>query len=187
MAATFEYLEHVNVLKRLPRTGWLLNGVVPCESVADHSCAVALLAIALAETVNADWPAEGLVRPVDVGQIVTIAVVHDLAEGLLTDLPKRSTELLGKPAKHTAEAKAMAIILGDVANGDKYARLWEDYNSAETPEARLVRDADKLEMVHQALVYERAGQRNLEEFWEVGEWYYAASARVYASLRRERG
>jgi putative hydrolases of HD superfamily len=186
MAATFEYLEYVNVLKRLPRTGWLLNGVTPCESVADHSCSVALLAIALAEAVNVDWAAEGLVRPLDVGQIVTIAVVHDLAEGLLTDLPKRSTELLGKAAKHTAEATAMAIILGAVANGDKYARLWEDYNSAASPEARLVRDADKLEMVHQALVYERAGHRSLQEFWEVSEWQFAASARLYADLRRQR-
>jgi putative hydrolase of HD superfamily len=186
MAATFEYLEIVNVLKRLPRTGWLLNGVTPCESVADHSLAVALLAIALAETINEDWAAEGLVRPLDVGQIVTIAVVHDLAEGLLTDLPKRSTELLGKAAKHAAEARAMAAILGAVANGDKYSRLWEDYNSAASPEARLVRDADKLEMVHQALVYERAGHRTLQEFWEAGSWYYAASERFYADLRRER-
>jgi putative hydrolase of HD superfamily len=186
MAALFEYLEHGSVLKRLPRTGWLLNGVVPCESVADHSLAVALLAIGLAETVNEDWAAEGLVRPLDVGQVVTIAVVHDLAEGLLTDLPKRSTELLGKEVKHAAEAKAMAIILGAVANGDKYLRLWEDYNSAASPEARLVRDADKLEMMHQALVYERAGQRNLEEFWEAGIWHFAAAARVYAELRRKR-
>ena len=186
MAAIFEYLEHVNVLKRLPRTGWLLNGVVPCESVADHSLGVSLLAIGLAETINEDWAAEGLNRPLDVGQIVTTAVVHDLAEGLLTDLPKRSTELLGREAKHAAEARAMAIILGAIANGDKYIRHWEDYNSAATPEARLVRDADKLEMVHQALVYERAGQRMLQEFWEVGEWHYAASARVYADLRRQR-
>jgi putative hydrolase of HD superfamily len=186
MAAIFEYLEHVNVLKRLPRTGWLLNGVVPCESVADHSLGVSLLAIGLAETINEDWAAEGLERPLDVGQIVTTAVVHDLAEGLLTDLPKRSTELLGREAKHAAEARAMAMILGAIANGDKYTRLWEDYNSAATPEARLVRDADKLEMVHQALVYERAGQRMLQEFWEVGEWHYAASARIYADLRRQR-
>jgi hypothetical protein len=26
----------------------------------------------------------------------------------------------------------------------------------------------------------------LQEFWEVGEWHYAASARVYADLRRQR-
>lgn len=190
MASLITYVEHVNALKRLPRTGWLLNGVAPCESVADHSLGVALLALALAETINAEWAAEGLQRPLDVGQVVTIAVVHDLAESLLTDLPKRSTQLLGKAAKHAAEAQALAVIWEPVRNGDEYARLWGEYNSAATPEARLVRDADKLEMVHQALVYERAGNRTLQEFWEAGSeaggWHYAASQRLYDELRRER-
>jgi putative hydrolase of HD superfamily len=191
MQTLITYVEHVNALKRLPRTGWLLNGVLPCESVADHSLGVALLALALAEAVNAEWAAEGLERALDVGQVVTIAVVHDLAESLLTDLPKRSTQLLGKAAKHSAEAKALTAILAPVHNGSDYVRLWEDYNRAASPEARLVRDADKLEMIHQALVYERAGNRTLQEFWEAGleagGWHYAASARLYDELRRERG
>jgi putative hydrolase of HD superfamily len=190
MSSLITYVEHVNALKCLPRTGWLLNGVKPCESVADHSLGVALLALALAETVNTDWAAEGLQRPLDVGQVVTIAVVHDLAESLLTDLPRRSTQLLGKAAKHAAEAKALAVILQPLHNGDVYARLWEDYNSAATPEAQLVRDADKLEMMHQALVYERAGNRTLHEFWEAGSeagaWRYTASQLLYDELRRER-
>ena len=181
------YVEHVNALKRLPRTGWLLNGVLPCESVADHSLGVALLALALAETVNAEWEAEGLQRSLDVGRVITIAIVHDLAESLLTDLPKRSTQLLGKEAKHAAEAEAMQSILLPLHNGDVYVRLWEEYNSAASPEARLVRDADKLEMMHQALMYERAGNRSLQEFWEAGDWHYAVSRRMYADLRRERG
>ena len=181
------YVEHVNALKRLPRTGWLLNGVLPCESVADHSLGVALLALALAETVNAEWEAEGLQRSLDVGRVITIAVVHDLAESLLTDLPKRSTQLLGKAAKHAAEAEAMRAILLPLHNGEVYVRLWEEYNSAASPEAKLVRDADKLEMMHQALVYERAGNRSLQEFWEAGDWHYAVSRRMYADLRRERG
>lgn len=186
MLSLIAYVEHVNALKRLPRTGWLLNGVAPCESVADHSLGVALLALALAEAVNAQWQAEGLDRPLDVGQVVTIAVVHDLAESLLTDLPKRSTQLLGRAAKHAAEADAMTDILAPVHNGPEYARLWEEYNSGATPEARLVRDADKLEMMHQALVYERAGNRTLQEFWEAGGWHYTASQGLYDELRRER-
>ena len=186
MLPLIAYVESVNVLKRLPRTGWLLNGIAPCESVADHSLGVALLALALAEAVNSDWPAEKLERPLDVGRVVTIAVVHDLAESLLTDLPKRSTQLLGKAAKHAAEAKAMQAILAPVHNGIVYEQLWQEYNSAATPEARLVRDADKLEMMHQALVYERAGNRTLQEFWEAEEWLYAASQRLYDDLRRER-
>lgn len=186
MLSLIAYVESVNVLKRLPRTGWLLNGIAPCESVADHSLGVALLALALAEAVNSDWTAEKLDRPLDVGRVVTIAVVHDLAESLLTDLPKRSTQLLGKTVKHAAEAKAMQSILEPVHNGTAYEQMWQEYNSAETPEARLVRDADKLEMMHQALVYERAGNRTLQEFWEAGEWHYLASQRVYDELRRER-
>lgn len=181
------YVEHVNALKRLPRTGWLLNGVLPCESVADHSLGVALLALALAETVNAEWKAEGLQRGLDIGRVITIAVVHDLAESLLTDLPKRSTQLLGKEVKHAAEAEAMRAILLPLHNGEVYVRLWEEYNSAASPEGRLVRDADKLEMMHQALMYERAGNRSLQEFWEAGDWHYAVSRRMYADLRRERG
>ncbi len=186
MSSLIAYVEHVNALKRLPRTGWLLNGVAPCESVADHSLGVALLALALAEAVNAEWEAEGLQRALDIGRVVTIAVVHDLAESLLTDLPKRSTQLLGKAAKHAAEAEAMRVILQPLHNGEEYLRLWEEYNSAASPEARLVRDADKLEMMHQALVYERAGNRSLQEFWEAGDWQYAVSQRLYADLRRER-
>jgi len=35
-------------------------------------------------------------------------------------------------------------------------------------------------------VYERAGNRSLQEFWEAGDWQYAVSQRLYADLRRER-
>jgi putative hydrolase of HD superfamily len=154
--------------------------------VADHSLGVALLALALAEAVNMEWEAEKLKGPLDIGRVVTIAVVHDLAESLLTDLPKRSTQLLGKPAKHAAEAQAITAILAPVHNGHEYAQLWEEYNSAASPEAQLVRDADKLEMMHQALVYERAGNRTLQEFWEADGWHFAASQRLYDDLRRER-
>ena len=157
-----------------------------CQGVESFVDRKRVKSVALAEAVNAEWAAEGLQRSLDIGRVITIAVVHDLAESLLTDLPKRSTQLLGKEAKHAAEAEAMRVILEPLHNGEEYLRLWEEYNSAASPEARLVRDADKLEMMHQALVYERAGNRSLQEFWEAGDWQYAVSQRLYADLRRER-
>jgi putative hydrolase of HD superfamily len=184
MAPFIRYLEYVNTLKRLPRTGWLLNGVIPCESVADHTASVALLALALAEEVNASWATEGLEKPLDIGRLVTVALVHDLAESVLTDLPKRSAELIGVDAKHAAEDAAIHAVVADLPNGALYAGLWRDYDAGATPEARLVRDADKLEMVHQALVYARAGHRTLEEFWAGHRWHYAASARLFETLRQ---
>jgi putative hydrolase of HD superfamily len=85
-------LAHASILKRLPRTGWLLNGVTPCESVADHTTGVALLTLALAGAINADWQRAGLARPIDAGRAVMLATLHDLAESVITDLPKRSAQ-----------------------------------------------------------------------------------------------
>ena len=38
--------------------GWLLAGVTPAESVAEHSYGVALLPLLLAEEINQDWSSE---------------------------------------------------------------------------------------------------------------------------------
>ena len=73
VAAIVTLLDHGGILKRLPRTGWLLNGVVPCESVADHTAGVALLTLALAGAINADWRGAGLAAPLDTGRAVTLA------------------------------------------------------------------------------------------------------------------
>ena len=185
-AAIVTLLDHGSILKRLPRMGWLLNGVIPCESVADHTAGVALLTLVLAGTINTDWRSEGLDAPLDVGRAVTLAVLHDLAESIVTDLPKRSAELLGSEAKHSAEAAAIDSLLANLPSGHDYAILWSEYGARATPEARLVADADKLEMVHQALQYERAGHRTLDEFWRGHRWHYGLCEHLFEVLQKQR-
>ncbi|HMN28411.1 MAG TPA: HD domain-containing protein, partial [Caldilineaceae bacterium] len=146
-------LDRANDLKVLPRTGWLLAGVPAPESVADHCFVTALLACFLADAINADWAGQGLTRPLDRAHLLRIALLHDLAESLLTDLPKRSTELLGRPAKHAAEGRALELLFAQAPNAAEYTALWAEYATEESPEARVVHDADKLEMIHQALRY----------------------------------
>ncbi len=163
-----------------------MSGVQPCESVADHTCGVALLALALAEQLNADLAAQGLERPLDLGQIVKMALVHDLAEGMVTDLPRRTTLLIGADVKHAAEATAMTELLDGLPNRQVYLGLWAEYDASATPEARLVRDADKLEMVFQAFEYERQGHRDLDEFWEGHSWHYPLSAALFEELQSNR-
>ena len=68
-------------LKLLPRTGWLQRGVHNAESVAEHTFGVATLALLIGDTV------EGLDR----GKLLAIAMLHDLAEALLSDLPAGSS------------------------------------------------------------------------------------------------
>lgn len=169
-------------LKALPRTGWLLADVALPESVADHAYGVALLTLALAAEINADPAAQGLGRPLDVGRASAVALVHDLAEYAVTDLPRRTTALIGAGAKHAAERRALEALLAGLAGGDALLACWEEYAAAATPEALLVRDADKLDMLHQALRYSRRGHTNLGEFTQGHTWHYPACAQIAAIL-----
>ncbi|MCX6049481.1 MAG: HD domain-containing protein, partial [Chloroflexi bacterium] len=136
--------------------------------------------------INTDWAVYALDKPLDLDRVIKIALVHDLAESILTDLPKRSAALLGSDVKHAAEARALAQLFTDLPNSDLYRLLWAEYDNNSSPEARLVRDADKLEMVHQALCYERRGHHNLEEFWQEHTWQYEASKLLFEHLYQNR-
>lgn len=148
--------ERLAALKLLPRTGWLQRGVSPAESVAEHTFGVALLALALADA------APGVER----GRLLALALLHDLAEALLGDMPAAARRHLGAAAKHRAEHSAMAEILAGLPGGDEHLALWEEYAAGASREARLVKGLDRLEMLAQALAYERAGNRALAEFWQ---------------------
>lgn len=46
-------------------------------------------------------------------------------------------------------------LLGDQTVAREIAQLWQEYEDASTPEALLVKDLDKFEMIVQALEYEK--------------------------------
>jgi len=179
-------LHHIGDLKLLPRAGWLFAGIRQPESIADHSYATIWTALLLTETVNQNWQDQGLSAPLDQFKVMQIALVHDVAESILTDLPKRSTELVGKAVKHQAEAEAAEKLFQGLPNGAIYVACWHEYTAAITPESRVVRDADKLEMIAQALRYEETGHQNLQDFWEGHQWYYAASEALWQELQHQR-
>ena len=173
-------------LKRLPRAGWLLAGVAQAESVADHTTATGLLALALGEWINAEPARHGLASPLDLGRLAQMALVHDLAESAVTDLPRDAVALIGKAVKRQAEEHALVALASEADVLAGWVALWREYSDDATPEAHLAHDADKLEMVHQALAYEATGQRNLDDFWEGHRWHYAVSGEVFAAMTAAR-
>ncbi len=143
-------------LKLLPRTGWLQRGLVNVESIAEHTFGVATLALLVGDHIP------GLDR----GRLLAIAVVHDLAEALIGDLPASARRLFGAAAKQEAEQRAMIELLEGLPQAEEYLDLWRDYANGSSREARLIKMLDRLEMLTQALAYERAGNRAMDEFWE---------------------
>ena len=150
-------------LKRLDRTGWVLRGLAPgAESVAAHSYGVAVTAMLLADAVR------GRGVEVDVERVLRLALLHDLAEARTGDMPRTMAEYYGAEARHRAEGLAFADVVRSLGGplGDEYARLHEDYERRASLEARLVKAADIVDLLAQALTFERAGARELGEFWE---------------------
>ena len=159
-------------LKLLPRAGWLQRGVAQPESVAEHTFGVAALALLVGD----------MLPDLDRGRLLALALVHDMAEALLGDLPASARRLLGADVKHAAERRAANELFGALSQGAHYLALWEEYASAATPEARLIKGLDRIEMLAQALAYERAGSRALAEFWEGAERGWGDEFPILAQL-----
>jgi len=179
-------------LKRLDRTGWVLRGLpAGAESVAAHSYGVALTAMLLADEVAARGVG------VDVERVLRLALLHDLQETRTGDLPRTVAEYYGKEARRRAERASFDDVMRPLGarRAEAYAELHEDYEERASLEARLVKAADIVDLLAQALMFERAGARGLDEFWEgaeAREFGLEGAARetvaeVLAALVRERG
>jgi putative hydrolases of HD superfamily len=170
LTALYVLQNRLLTLKLLPRTGWLQRGVSNPESVAEHTFGVAMLALLVGDTMPT----------IDRGRLLTIALLHDLAEALVGDLPATARRLFGTEAKYAAERGAMEELLADLPQAADYMALWDDYVQGGSAEARLVKALDRLEMLSQALAYERAGNRALHEFWHDAEHWSAEFPAVRA-------
>jgi putative hydrolase of HD superfamily len=182
------FLEAAN-LKRVPRAGWFQRGVPHVESVAEHSFGVAFVAMALVDLVNAESDRGSGQELLDLEKVLVMALLHDLAEVRLTDLPASAVELFPGATKSRAEASALGDLLAPLPAAGRWAALWQEFEDRSSPEGQLVRDADKLEMMVQCLRYEQAGSRGLDEYWEALDqqvWNHAVSGELYARLREMR-
>ncbi len=142
-------------LKQLYRQGWLRRGVPPqrCESIAEHSFGVALLALWLA----ADQP--GL----DAARVLRMALIHDIGEVYAGDIIP--SDGVSEAEKHRLEAEAVRRILSWLPDGQVYLELWDEFEAGASPEARFVRQIDRLEMGLQAAVYQSQGLIDGAEFF----------------------
>ncbi len=131
------FLATAERLKDTPRTGHTSQGRV--ESTAEHSWRLCLLALVMGDAMPG----------VDRDRLIRICLVHDLAEALTGDEPaplKKPGD--GKPARERAALRAIVAPLPP-ATAASIVALWEEYEAAATPEARLAKGLDKLETLAQ--------------------------------------
>lgn len=172
-------------LKRTPRTGWAVRGLVG-ESVADHTYRTALLASLISSMVELQ---------VDRAKLLEMALIHDLAEAYMGDWDHETTAIVGRHTKRALEERVVSNMLSELPKNAS-ARLravWKEYEANQSLESKIVRLADKLEAAIQALEYHRSGMsreiynmflRNLEEL-ELPKELNGLLQRFLEALRNE--
>lgn len=131
------FLRGAERLKTVTRSGWTSEG--ERESVAEHTWRLCLMAMLLYDRT------EGI----DLARLLKMCLVHDLGEAIGGDVPAPAQ----RPGTNKAEQERGDLIelVGPLPREmrDEIVGLWDEYEAAASPEAKLAKGLDKLETILQ--------------------------------------
>ena len=144
-------------LKKIRRTGWQLRGIRDGESIADHCFGVVFLTHFLSPIVNAN---------IDRNKAVSIAIVHEIGETRVGDIPYVALKYFQN--KDIIETEAIEDVLTPLGKEitKESLDLFKEFEEGTSIEGRFVKAIDKLEMLTTAAEYEKAGFSGLKDFWD---------------------
>jgi len=154
--AVFALADELEILQRLPRAGFVMSGVAAPQTVAAHSFGVALWSLMLIERM-------AVPATLDRAKVLTMAVLHELAEARLTDIPQPARRYLGEQLVSDTERRVVDDMLA--ASPAHWRAAWHEFEDGATLEARIAKAADKLELMHRILMYEQQHNGALARFW----------------------
>jgi putative hydrolase of HD superfamily len=135
-AKEIEFLSSIENLKKVLRHSWLSDG--RRESTAEHSWRLALMAYRYADKLD---------QPVDTEKCIKMALIHDLAEAKVGDIPVFVQTKQVKMKKFDDEKTAMkeyCEFLSDAQSNEMFA-IWMEYENQQTYESKFIKALDKLE------------------------------------------
>jgi putative hydrolase of HD superfamily len=143
LTGVLDFLRSSERLKVTHRSAYTSEGQQ--ESVAEHTWRLCLMAMVLAP----EFPG------VDFDKLVKICLVHDLGEAVGGDVPApeqaRRRDAGLATGKGKDERRDLLTLLESLPSTlrAEIAELWDEYEAAKTPEAKLAKALDKLETIMQ--------------------------------------
>ncbi|MCK4852430.1 MAG: HD domain-containing protein [Candidatus Omnitrophica bacterium] len=147
------FLAEAGMLKRVKRSGWWMAGMPFEETVADHSFRCAVIGYVLAK-----------MEKTAPYKVLLMTLFGDLPEARINDSHKVANRYLNAREVEKTVYQEQIDPLEEDMRGE-LGGLREEYDSQNTPEAVLARDADILECLIQAKEYCDLGFRNAEKFF----------------------
>lgn len=137
LQGTLTFLREAERLKSVLRSAYTTTGQQ--ESTAEHSWRLCLMAMVF----------EGELTGLDFGKVLKLCVLHDLGEALHGDIPAvQQDQNPHKSAQERTDLQTLMQTLPERLSVD-FLALWDEYENAGSPEARIVKGLDKLETILQ--------------------------------------
>jgi putative hydrolase of HD superfamily len=163
MEALINFLFEVGMLRKTPRTGYQFLGSGG-ESVAEHSFRTALIGYILS-----------MREPdADPHRTVLMCLFHDLHEARTGD-----HNYVAKRYVRIDEEAALQDLAKGLPFGEDILALTRDFNRAESPEARVSKDADQLDLIMSLKEQQDLGNRYARD------WLHYALQRLCTPGGRE--
>jgi putative hydrolases of HD superfamily len=132
-----EFLRSAERLKTVTRSGWTSAG--QAESVAEHTWRLCLMAMLL----------YGDAAELNLARLLKMCLIHDLGEAVSGDVPA-PRQSPGSP-KADQERRDLLQLIEPLppARQSEIVELWDEYEAAQSAEARVAKGLDKLETILQ--------------------------------------
>lgn len=137
------FIKRAEKLKTELRHSWL-SDTKRQESVAEHSWMLAMIAIAIFDSIDIQ---------VDQLKVLKMVIVHDLAEAITGDIPTFEVSKR-QSIKYDNEVAALNIITNGLpeATAIEIKKLWQEMEDKLTTEAMLAQCLDKIEVLIQHII-----------------------------------
>lgn len=141
LTAQFAFLNEADRLKSVLRATTLCDGSRP-ENSGEHSWHLALYALTLADQAEPG---------VDINRVIRMLLLHDLVEIDVGDVPIHSQNGTAHASAETVQAEQRAadrifgLLPPDLAT--TFRALWDEFEAAETPDARFAKSLDRVQPV----------------------------------------
>ena len=106
------------------------------ENDAEHSWHLALMVLLLAEYAD---------EPIDVGHAIKLVIIHDMVEIYAGDSPVFDAAAVVDQVEREIAAAERLFTMLPPDQADEIRALWDEFEAAQTPEARFCKAMDRLE------------------------------------------
>ena len=137
LMSILDFLRDSEKLKNTIRSAWTSDGRP--ESVAEHTWRLCLMSLIF----------ENSFPDIDFSRLVKICIIHDLGEAIGGDIPaplQASVKDKSVQERHNL-LKLLESLPGPLQNS--IIELWDEYELAASPEAKIAKALDKIETILQ--------------------------------------